>query len=102
MFRPKEADPTKFEVKILPDGEEASWCSHAHPIDSNSEYKVYKGILFDFDHPMWKNVDEGDVLVVFLKARFGAWSNNARHGVLDVKTWWEPSPEMLELMYRGG
>jgi hypothetical protein len=98
VVRPTEDDPSKFEVKVLPDGHAASWCSHKHPIESQ-EYEEHRGVLFDFDHPIWDHVEEGDALAVGLKARFGGWINHARHGVLEVNTWWEPSPEMLSLMY---
>ncbi|KAG9081134.1 hypothetical protein FRC07_014623, partial [Ceratobasidium sp. 392] len=62
-------------------------------------YKLHNGSQFGPEHPIWDHVEEGDVLVVELKAQFGGWANYARRGVIRTNTWWEPSAAMLSMVY---
>ncbi|KAG9081039.1 hypothetical protein FRC07_014685, partial [Ceratobasidium sp. 392] len=50
-------------------------------------YKLHNGSQFGPEHPIWDHVEEGDVLVVQLKAQFGGWANYAHrftNGMLKV------------------
>ncbi|KAG8788856.1 hypothetical protein FRC12_014097 [Ceratobasidium sp. 428] len=62
-----------------------------------ADCRVYEGMQFGPEHPIWDHVEEGDILVVELKAQFPGWANYANRGVIFVNNWWEPSAAMLEL-----
>ncbi|KAJ1309243.1 hypothetical protein OPQ81_004908 [Rhizoctonia solani] len=103
VARPTEQDASRTEIKRRPDGNEMSWCCLVHPVDPRTarlqgNFAEHMGDVVDSDHEIWKHVEEGDVLQVVMKARFGGWSNTACDGVLMISTWWEPSAKMLDLM----
>ncbi|KAG8740832.1 hypothetical protein FRC12_015862 [Ceratobasidium sp. 428] len=90
--------------KTQPDGSPAFWLSHDHPVrrqdgEDKDGYKLRVGKRFGVRHPIWGYVEEGDILVVELKAQFPGWANYVRRGVLRVSTWWQPSAAMLNLAY---
>ncbi|KAG8788857.1 hypothetical protein FRC12_014098 [Ceratobasidium sp. 428] len=62
-----------------------------------SNCQLHQGVRFGPDHPIWDQVEEGDVLVVELNARYPGSANYACKGVIRVDAWWEPSATMLEL-----
>ncbi|KDN49271.1 hypothetical protein RSAG8_01973, partial [Rhizoctonia solani AG-8 WAC10335] len=103
VARPTDQDATCATAKLRPNGDEISWRCLAHPVDRKSAkrqngFAEHKGSVFDSDHELWTQIEEGDVLQVVMKARFGGWSNTASDGILRIGTWWEPSIEMLRLM----
>ncbi|CAE6422266.1 unnamed protein product [Rhizoctonia solani] len=106
IARPVSEDASKFEVKRRPGGDEASWWSHSHPVEQEiaikeQEFLEHKGFVFGPGDELWDEIEEGDVLQVMLKAQFSGWSNVASDGALKISTWWEPSSEMLKLLYNG-
>ncbi|KAG8719043.1 hypothetical protein FRC08_003788 [Ceratobasidium sp. 394] len=91
----------KLNPKTKPDGLQALWTSHAHPVDRQEDmrnYELHTGKRFGPKHPIWDYADEGDVLVVEATAQFPGWANYARRGVMKVKVWWQPSAAMLNLI----
>ncbi|KAJ1309241.1 hypothetical protein OPQ81_004907 [Rhizoctonia solani] len=87
-----------------PNGDEVSQLSHTHPVEEETaeqqnDFAEYRGRLFGPGDQMWRDIEEGDVLQVMMKAQFPEWINVACDGVLRVHMWWEPSSEMLELIY---
>ncbi|CAE6486199.1 unnamed protein product [Rhizoctonia solani] len=100
---PTDQSTTRAAVKCRPNGDEMSWYCLEHPVDHETadiqdEFAEHKSSVFDSDHELWTQIEEGDVLQVVMKARFGGWSNTASDGILRIGTWWEPSVEMLNLM----
>ncbi|CAE6474973.1 unnamed protein product [Rhizoctonia solani] len=90
-------------VKRQSNGDEISWCCLEHPVDRETaevqgDFAKHEGSIFDSDHELWTQIEEGDVLQVVMKAQFGGWSNVASDGVVRISTWWEPSIEMLGLV----
>ncbi|KAL5636415.1 hypothetical protein ACGC1H_000397 [Rhizoctonia solani] len=106
VARPIEQDQSQltFEVKRRPDGAEVSQRSHSHPIDEETaeqqrDFAEHRGLVFGPGDRLWDEIEEGDVLQVVMKAQFSGWTNVASDGILKINTWWEPSSEMLELIY---
>ncbi|KAH7343209.1 hypothetical protein B0J17DRAFT_641447 [Rhizoctonia solani] len=104
IARSTEQDPSQFEVKHRPSGEEISQRSHSHPVDEETaeqqgDFAEHRGFVFGPGNPLWNEIEVGDVLQVMMKAQFSGWKNVASDGILKINRWWEPSPEMLELIY---
>ncbi|GAB1519549.1 hypothetical protein RhiTH_002617 [Rhizoctonia solani] len=101
---PGDENPSQFEAKLRGDGYDASWRSHSNPVEQEAssqeiEFTEHRGLLFGTDNQLWHEIKEGDALQVVLKAQFSGWANIASDGALKIVTWWEPSPEMLDLLY---
>ncbi|ELU45346.1 hypothetical protein AG1IA_00629 [Rhizoctonia solani AG-1 IA] len=101
---PGDENPSQFEAKLRGDGYDASWRSHSNPVEQEAssqeiEFTEHRGLLFGTDNQLWHEIKEGDVLQVVLKAQFSGCANIASDGALKIVTWWEPSPEMLDLLY---
>ncbi|KAF8742943.1 hypothetical protein RHS02_02522, partial [Rhizoctonia solani] len=101
---PGDENPSQFEAKLRGDGYDASWRSHSNPVEQEAssqeiEFTEHRGLLFGTDNQLWHEIKEGDVLQVVLKSQFSGWANIASDGALKIVTWWEPSPEMLDLLY---
>ncbi|CAE6486190.1 unnamed protein product [Rhizoctonia solani] len=106
VARPVGQDPSqlKFEVKRRPNGDEVSHRSHSHPVgeemaECQGNFAVHSGLVSGPGDQLWGQIQEGDVLQVVMKAQFSGWLNVASDGILKINTWWEPSPEMLKLIY---
>ncbi|KAG9127484.1 hypothetical protein FRC07_013162 [Ceratobasidium sp. 392] len=75
-----------------------SWVSHRNRMASpQSEY--HRGQFFGASHEMLSVLQAGDCLEITANARFLGWKNYADQGKLQVFVRWEPSPEMLKLIY---
>ncbi|KAL5636414.1 hypothetical protein ACGC1H_000396 [Rhizoctonia solani] len=103
VARPTDQGTVPATAKHQSNGDEMSWCCLAHPVDHETaeiqgDFAKHEGSIFDLDHELWTQIEEGDVLQVVMKARFGGWLNTASDGIVRFSTWWEPSVEMLSLM----
>ncbi|CAE6474796.1 unnamed protein product [Rhizoctonia solani] len=102
VVQPAKQDTTIAKVKRRLNGDEISWYSHSNTGTGTARLQGYftehKGVVFDSDHELWDQVEEGDVLQVVAKAPLHSCSYTASDGILRISTWWEPSPEMLDLM----
>ncbi|CAE7091493.1 unnamed protein product [Rhizoctonia solani] len=96
----QDVSQATFEAKRRPNGDEVSYHSHSHPIGKNG-FAEHRGLVFGPGSQLWDEIQEGDVLQVMIKAQFFGRANVANDGILMINTWWEPSPEMLELIYNG-
>ncbi|KDN49270.1 hypothetical protein RSAG8_01972, partial [Rhizoctonia solani AG-8 WAC10335] len=108
VARPMGRDPSQltFEVTRQPDGDEVSQLSHSHPVDEETaerqgDFAEHRGLVVGPGDQLWDEIKEGDVLQVMMKSQFSGWMTVASDGILKINTWWEPSPEMLELIYKG-
>ncbi|KAG8725322.1 hypothetical protein FRC09_002204 [Ceratobasidium sp. 395] len=76
------------------------WTSHRNAMAS-SMAEIQEGHFFDPSHEMFSVLHAGDRLEVTAHARFRGWTNYAERGCLQVFVRWEPSPEMMKIVYDG-
>ncbi|KAG9122059.1 hypothetical protein FRC07_001715 [Ceratobasidium sp. 392] len=75
-----------------------TWVSHRNQIAlSLSEHQ--KGQLFNSSHEMLSALHAGDCLEVTANAQFPGWTNYAEQGNLQIFIRWEPSSDMMKLIY---
>ncbi|CAE7113321.1 unnamed protein product [Rhizoctonia solani] len=101
IARPIEQDVvTHAKVGYRPNGDKMSWFSHRNRgvVGPREFLREYQGAVFDSDHEIWDQIEEGDVLQVVVKAPLHVRAYTASSGFLRISTWWKPSSEMLALM----
>lgn len=83
-------------VKCRTDRSQLIWMSHCNRVASR-DFVSLDGDPFYADHEIWRNLEVGDKIAVWVSAQYGGWENHAQEGELCVWRWYPtPTPKSLE------
>ncbi|KAA1477229.1 hypothetical protein DENSPDRAFT_577887 [Dentipellis sp. KUC8613] len=82
-------DGQEQEVREV-DGEQAVWRSHENVLAGRDLVEHREGVVFGPDHPLWRAVRVGDVVVGRALAQFGGWRNETARADFIVWEYFDP------------
>lgn len=74
---------TEDQIKRDNTGNLCTWLSHTIPLTKT--YTEQTGPVFDANHPLWKNLEKGNVISVLVVAQFSQWKGDVRRGNLAIE-----------------